>query len=111
MICSFSQQNLNSVILLMAKAFSCGMNLDNIFTNLIQNRKNAYEWFIYNSMKANPGKCQFIILGNTDSHTLKTGDIFTKSVLFVTLLGIIIDSKLNIKVGLSPYKIFYYLLQ
>ena len=62
-------------------------------------------------MKANPGKCQFFILGSTDSHTLKTGDIFAKSVLFVTLLGITIDSKLNIKVGLSPSKIFYYLLQ
>ena len=62
-------------------------------------------------MKANPGKCQFFFLGSTDSHTLKTGDIFAKSVLFVTLLGINIDSKLNIKVGLSPSKIFYYLLQ
>ena len=32
----FFQQNVNSVILLM-KIYSCGMNLDNIFTNLIQN--------------------------------------------------------------------------
>ena len=32
----FFQQNVNSVILLM-KIYSCGMNLDNIFTNFIQN--------------------------------------------------------------------------
>ena len=42
---------------------SCSMNLDNIFTNLIQN-------------------------------TLQIGDITTKSVSSVTLIGITIDSKL-----------------
>ena len=43
--------------------YSCSMNLDNIFTNLIQN-------------------------------TLQIGDITTKSVSSVTLIGITIDSKL-----------------
>ena len=55
------------------------------------------EWFVYNSMKPNPDKFQFIILGNTDSHTLQIGDITTKSILSVTLLCITIDSKLNFK--------------
>ena len=48
-------------------------------------------------MKANHDKFQFIILGNTDSHTLQIGDIFKKCVSFVRLLGITIDSKLNLK--------------
>ena len=48
-------------------------------------------------MKANPDKLQFIILGNTDSHTLQIGDIITKSVSSVTLPGITIDSKLSFK--------------
>ena len=48
-------------------------------------------------MKPNPDKFQFIILGNTDSHTLQIGDITTKSILSVTLLCITIDSKLNFK--------------
>ena len=48
-------------------------------------------------MKANPDKFQFIILGNTGSHTLKIGDIAIKSASYVTLLGITIDSKLNFK--------------
>ena len=58
---------------------------------------NVYEWFVYNSMKANPDKFQFIILGNTGSHTLKIGNITMKSASYVTLLGITIDPKLNFK--------------
>ena len=45
-----------------------GLNLDNIFSKLIQDMENVFEWFVYNSMKANPDK--FIILGNAGSHTL-----------------------------------------
>ena len=48
-------------------------------------------------MKAYPEKFQFSILENTDSHTLQIGDITTKSVSSVTLLGITIDSKLKFK--------------
>ena len=73
------------------------MNLYNIVSNLIGDVENVYEWFVHNSMKANPDKFQFIIRGNTGSHTLKIGDITVKSVSFVTLLGVTIDSKLNFK--------------
>ena len=48
-------------------------------------------------MKANLDKFQFIILGNTGSHTLKIGDITIKSASYVTLLDITIDSTLNFK--------------
>ena len=48
-------------------------------------------------MKANPEKFQFILLGNTSSHTLQIDDITTKSVPSVILLGITIDSELNFK--------------
>ena len=73
------------------------MNLDNIFSNSIQYMQNVYEWFVYNSMKANPDKFQFIILGITGSRTLQIGDITIKSVSSVTLLGITINSKLHFK--------------
>ena len=56
------------------------MSLDYIFANLTQNTLNVYEWLVYNSMKANPDKFQFMILGNIDSHTLQIGDITTKPV-------------------------------
>ena len=54
-------------------------------------------------MKANSENFQFIILGNTGLHTLQIGDITTKSVLSVTLLGITIDSKLNFKEHINNF--------
>ena len=63
--------------------------------------KNVYQWFAYNSMKANPDKLQFIILGNIGSHALHIGDITIKSALSVTRLAIAIDSKFNIKKHIS----------
>ena len=55
-------------------------------------------------MKANPDKF------HKDSHTLQFGDITTKSVSSVTLLGITIDSKLNFKETYQHFflkKIYY----
>ena len=54
-------------------------------------------------MKANSENFHFIILGNTGLHTLQIGDITTKSVLSVTLLGITIDSKLNFKEHINSF--------
>ena len=48
-------------------------------------------------MKAHPENFQFIILGNTGLHALQIGDITTKSISPVNLLGITIDSKLSFK--------------
>ena len=55
-------------------------------------------------MKVNLDKFQFIILGNTDSHTMQVGDITTKSVSSLTLLGIATDSKLNFKEHINIIK-------
>ena len=59
--------------------YSCGMNLECIVSNLINNMENRYEWFAYHSMKANPDKFRFIILGNTALLTLQINDITIKS--------------------------------
>ena len=91
-ICYFAYDN---------SLYSCGMNLDNIFTNLIQDTWNVYEWFVYNSAKADAENFRLTILGNTGLHTLQIGDITTKSVSSSTLLGITIDSKLNFKEDVS----------
>ena len=95
MICSFSQQNLISAY--DNSLYSCGLNLDNIFTNLIQDTWNVYEWSVYNSTKTDAENFGLTILGNTGLHTLQIGDITTKSVSSSTLFGITIDSKLNFK--------------
>ena len=95
MICSFSQQNVISAY--DNSLYSCGLNLDNIFTNLIQDTWNVYEWSVYNSTKTDAENFRLTILGNTGLHTLQIGDITTKSVSPSTLFGITIDSKLNFK--------------
>ena len=81
--------------------YSCGINLNKIFSNLMQDMKNVYEWFVYNSIKTNPDKLKFIILGNTGSHSLQMGNVTIKLASSVTLLGIAMDSKLNFKEHLN----------
>ena len=73
------------------------MNLENIFSNLIQDTENVYECFVFNSVQANPDKFQFITLGNTGSHKLQISNITIKSASSVALLSITINSKLNFK--------------
>ena len=87
MICSFSQQNVKSVTLLMTIVFILVVWI-NKFANLKQDNQNLYERFVYNSIKINPGKHRL---------TFQIGDITKKSVSSVALLGITIDSKLNFK--------------
>ena len=85
--------------------YFCGINLEHIFSNLINNTENIHEWLAYNSMKTNPDKFQFIIVGKLGSRILQVNDITTfqvndvtiKSTSCVTLPGITIDSKLNFK--------------
>ena len=100
-ICYFAYDN---------SLYSCGMNLDNIFTNLIQDTWNVYEWFVYNSIKGHPENVQFIILGNTGLHALQIGDITPKSVSSVALLGITIEWKSNFKEDTNIIKEAYYKL-
>ena len=59
--------------------------------------ENVCEWLVYNSVKANPDKFQFIILGNTDSPTLQIGDIAIISSSSVTLLGITLTQNWTLK--------------
>ena len=61
--------------------------------------RNLLYWFKINSLKANPGKLQFMILGkkNCLKYCLKIGSITTKASDEVELLGITIDKALNFK--------------
>ena len=61
--------------------------------------KNLLYCFKINSLKANPGKFQFMILGkkNRLKYSLKIGSITIKESDGVELLGIIIDKALNFK--------------
>ena len=61
--------------------------------------KNLLYWFKINSLKANPEKFQFMILGKKKrfKHSLKIGSITIKESDKVELLGIAIDKDLHFK--------------
>ena len=54
-ICSFADDN---------KLYSFDKTLDTIFSNLKYDLENVLSWFQANSLKANPSKFQFMILGD-----------------------------------------------
>ena len=49
--------------------YSCDKKLRNIFVNLKIDLKNVWYWFQVNSLKANLGKFQFIILAEKKNNT------------------------------------------
>ena len=53
-VCNFADDN---------TIYDCGEDLSNILQNLKHNVKILLKWFRINSLQANPGKFQFIILG------------------------------------------------
>ena len=61
--------------------------------------RNLLYWFKFNSLKANPGKFQFMILGKKKrlKYSLKIKSITIKESDQVELLGITIDKALNLK--------------
>ena len=54
-------------------------------------------WFQVNSLKANPGKFQFMILGDKNNNVLNIHDKEIKNASVVELLGITTDSRLKFK--------------
>ena len=61
--------------------------------------KNVLKWFRLNSLTANPGKFQFMILGDKTcyKHILKINSTCVQSSDDITLLGVMIDQNLTFK--------------
>ena len=89
-ICNFADDN---------TLYSCGKSLADIKENLVSDTKSILNWFRLNSLKANPGKFQFMILGDKShhKHELKINSIKVEASDDVLLLGITIDKKLTFK--------------
>ena len=70
--------------------YSCGKDIAKIKEDLICSMKNVLKWFMLNSLKANPRKFQFMILGDKTcyKHILKINSICVQSSDDVTLLGV-----------------------
>ena len=79
--------------------YSCDRNLLRIKENLTSDMKNILLWFRTNSLKANTGKFQFMIL-NRENHRRRRmviNSITVKESNEVIPLGITIDNKLVFK--------------
>ena len=89
-ICNFAGDN---------TLYSCGERLTEIKENLVSDTKRILNWFRLNSLKANPGKFQFMILGDKSyhKHILKINSIKVEASDDILLLGITIDKKLTFK--------------
>ena len=79
----------------------CNSNkeLEIVFRNLESDLNNVLAWFNINSLKVNPGKFQFVVLGTKedDPFVLNIDKNKIKSSTKVTLMGVKIDKKLKFK--------------
>ena len=89
-ICNFADGN---------TIYSCNNNLQTILKNLKHDMGNVLKWFKVNSMKANPKKFQFMILGKSTRQTiiLNINNIKIRESQNVELLGLTIDNRLTFK--------------
>ena len=85
-ICNFADNN---------TLYSCGEKLTEITKKLIFHTKSFLNWLKLNYLKANPEKCQFIILGDKShqKHILKINSIQVEASDDLLLLRITIDNK------------------
>ena len=74
-----------------------GDNLDQVKSALVEQSRNAIEWFNFNLMEANPGKFQLMFMhrSKTISDTIEVNGTNIQSEPCVKLLGVHIDSNLN----------------
>ena len=89
-ICSFADDN---------KLYSFDKTLDTIFSNLKYDLENVLSWFQANSLKANPSKFQFMILGDKQNtpFVLNINGKKINNSREIELLGIVIDNQLKFK--------------
>ena len=89
-ICNFTDGN---------TVYSCGKDLLSIKEDLICTMKNILKWFRLNCLKANPGKFQFMILGDKTcyKHILKINSTCVQYSDDVTLMSVMIDKNLTFK--------------
>ena len=84
-VCNFADDNTLYV----------GNNIDNVISDLKTDLVGVMEWFQINSLKANPGKFQFVILRNKNKRS------FNVHINRLTLLGKKIDKNLTFKKHVS----------
>ena len=93
-VCNFADNN---------TLYSVGKNIENVISDLKTDLVGVMKYFKINSLKANPGKFQFMVLGNKDerSFNIHINNVKIKNSNEVTLLGIKIDKNLTFKKHIS----------
>ena len=89
-VCNFADDN---------TLYSCNKNLEHVLSSLKYDLRNVLDWFKINSMKANPGKFQFMVLGviNIVHFTINVNGKIIPCSNEVKLLGVTIDNELKFK--------------
>ena len=88
-ICNFADDN---------TIYSCNINLQTILKDLQYDMQNILKWFKVNSMKPNPKKFQFMVLGkSTRQSIIKINIIKIRESSSVVLLGLTIDNRVTFK--------------
>ena len=84
-ICNFADVN---------TIYSCNINQQTVLKDLKYDMQNILKWFKVNSMKPNPKKFQFMILGKStrQSIILNINNIKIRESSSVVLLGLTIDN-------------------
>ena len=59
-VCNFADDN---------TLYSVGKKIENFISDLKTDLIRVMEWFKINSLRANPGKFQFMVLGNKDERS------------------------------------------
>ena len=104
-ICNFADDN---------TIYDCDCDLQKIFTNLEYDLNNLFEWFKVNSLKANPSKFQFMVMGRDVPNNLSININGTpiEASSTVVLLGVTIDKQLRFRAHVdnicrnAKYKIY-----
>ena len=100
MICFYLSESLEFVTLqAIIHYIVLEKNIENVISDLKTDLVGVMGWFKINSLKANPGKFQFMVLGNKDerSFNIHINNVNIKNSNEVTSLGIKIDKNLTFK--------------
>ena len=85
-VCNFADDN---------TLYKCGQYAEDVIAALQLDLKIVLNWFEANQMMANPGKFQFMLLGNKLSMNLEISEVKLKPAKSAKLLGLDIDHKLK----------------
>ena len=78
-----------------------GKNIENVISDLKTDLVGVLEWFKINSLKTNPGKFQFMVIGNKDQRSFDIHNVKIKNSNEVILLEIKIDKNLIVQKHIS----------